>query len=583
MLRVPVRFLMVKNDCDVSCFLDKFLRSNRKMVVPTSWKNDELMTLGEFKAQWIVLLRRQKELSRLHQELHTENASKISDERSNNDSFAHMNDEMYLLKGKKKRSRQCKSPGITENGNEERNDPYCCKHLRIAPSHELIDLVVNDFIARWRALDQRKINAPVPSKSDGISNEVTTTLPKWYEKHVRLPEQFDYATVQGQPPHDDGVSGDRVVSLVDPTATTSYQTELWKLFADIPTRQQLEDSVCDGSQLVHTCKWFKTMNSAVSGQCTTAQWEQLGLSKLRMNDRHDLPPPITRTHTRLVEVGDPVQLHCGLLRFECLRKQLRRSSTPDSNRMILEFLGSQTLLEVHEALVELTDDEFWRYNVVNDENAARSSTTQLDTADNDAVENRITEVTGEATEPSSTSSGYFFIENTFYVSGSVDYVTPILNWLQKGTKREQTQRLKHLGIDTTDPCIRPMKDIRLYDLPTRLGVRYVHVHHGDVECAIFVTDRRLMPKTIARQFQFPIIYDIWTPSYNIPDCEVCQNRAAVIATATNCAVTRGHRALCEQCSRQLHLQISSRDKIERYTVWRSQSDISAGASKDTAW
>jgi snRNA-activating protein complex (SNAPc), subunit 3 len=210
---------------------------------------------------------------------------------------------------------------------------------------------------------------------------------------------------------------------------------------------------------------------------------------------------------------------------------------------------------------------------------------QLDPANNDAVENRATTVTEEATrtEQSSNSSGYFFIEGTFYVSGPVDYVTPILNWLQMGTKREQTQRSKHLGIDTTDPCIRPMGDIRLYDLPTRLGVRYVHVHNGDVECAIFVTDRRLMPKEIARQLQFPIIYDLWTPSYSIPDCEVCQNRAAVIATATNSAVSRGHRALCELCSRQLGLQISSRDKIERYAVWRSQSDISAGASKNTTW
>jgi hypothetical protein len=499
--------------------------------------------------------------------------------------FASENDKTWSIKRKRKSHSLTLVATSSENGSNGGDDPYSCKHLRIPSSQELVDMVVDDFIERWRALDQRKIIATEPAKPNEGSTENTLSLPKWYEKHVRLPEQFDYASVQEQPPHDDGFSGDRVISLVDPTATTSYHTELWKLFADIPTRQQLEDSVCDGSQMVHIGKWYNDVSAAIGRQCTTAQWDQFGLSRLRMNDRHGLPPiiPITDTDPVMDGVGDVAEFFCGLLRIECLRKELRRTSTPDSNRMVLEFLGSQTLLEVHEALVELTDDEFWTYNVEDHASAVRSSIRHPDSNEKDIVESNTVASTEEAAERTLGSSGYFFIEDTFYVSGSVDYTTPILNWLESGTERQQAQRLKHLGISTIHPFIRSMADIRLYDLPTRLGVRYVHVHHGDVECAVFVTDRRLMPKAIAGQIQFPIIHDIWTPSYSIPDCELCQNRIAVIATSTTCADTGGHRALCDQCGRQLRLQSTARDKIERYAVWRSQTDVSAGASNDTTW
>jgi snRNA-activating protein complex (SNAPc), subunit 3 len=110
------------------------------------------------------------------------------------------------------------------------------------------------------------------------------------------------------------------------------------------------------------------------------------------------------------------------------------------------------------------------------------------------------------------------------------------------------------------------------------------VHNGDVECAIFVTDRRILLRDRVEQIhQFPIIHDLWTPSYNIPECDVCQNRVAVIATSTECSITHGHVALCEPCSRQLRLQSTSRKHIERYSIWRGQADLSMGASKETSW
>jgi hypothetical protein len=281
--------------------------------------------------------------------------------------------------------------------------------------------------------------------------------------------------------------------------------------------------------------------------------------------------------------------------------------------MVLEFLESHTLYDVHCAIVELTDDELW-YDYAHTVPISSISIRQTDDDefDDEEVEgekkvdgrdeennniqgskDRSTENDGPSNSPSPqltndvhdrASSGYFFIENTFYTTGTVDYTTPILQWLQTGTAREQKRRMEHLGIGPTIPTIQSMSNMKLQHLPTRLGVRYVHVHHGDVECAIFVTDRRLMLLEQVQQIpQFPIIHDVWTTSYSIPECEICQNRVAVIATSTECHVTNGHMAICEACCRQLRLPHTSRKHIERYTIWRGQSDISAGASKDVAW
>jgi hypothetical protein len=226
--------------------------------------------------------------------------------------------------------------------------------------------------------------------------------------------------------------------------------------------------------------------------------------------------------------------------------------THSANRMSIEFLGSQTLLDFHLALVELADDELW-YR-------------KLDADD----------------KPD--DSGYFFIENTFYKHGSVDYVTPIQTWLGSGTKAKRRKRAEHLGlqIDTSshqhnDLPVRSMAETRLEDISMRLGVRYVHVHHGDVECSVFCVDRKLGPKAAT---PYPVLHDIWTQNYILPDCEACQSCPAAIATSTTCERTLGHAAICEGCSRLLQLQIHELNHIERYTVWRSQGDLSVGASND---
>jgi hypothetical protein len=570
-----------------------------------------IQTLAEFKAQWMIVLQRRDEILQLFKDRKEKAELKKAND-TDAVGIAHPCSDRAEGRTSRKKRRMLKDPSVSTNSHSqnvlevnskltnEEDDPFDCHHLvKIPSSHELIDTVVDEVIAQWRALDQRKIAAGTQLSNE--SNNVGQSLPKWYEKHVRLPEQFDYATIQSEPPHDDGVTGDRVIDFFDPTRTLSYHTELWKLFANIPTRQQLEESVCSNHQLPNTDKSFQHINGIVQGHtsCSTTQWDQYGLSRFRMNDRHDLPllQPTTMQNTKQQRSNVDENKYCGLIRFECLRKQVKRTSTPDPNRMVIEFLGSHTLYDVHRTIVELTDDELWYYygrskNTYSSNGSATNNNTNGDDTTDDGTgrnnndednNNNDTEIDCSQQNGLEISSGYFFIENTFYIAGSVDYTTPILQWIQSGTKHEQKRRMEHLGIGPTLPNIRPMNDMLLYNLPTRLGIRYVHVHQGDVECAIFVTDRRLMLQQNANAIQFPIIHDIWTPSYSIPDCDACQNRVAVIATSTECTITHGHKALCEVCSRQLQLQVKARNHIERYTVWRGQADLSAGASNETTW
>lgn len=221
--------------------------------------------------------------------------------------------------------------------------------------------------------------------------------------------------------------------------------------------------------------------------------------------------------------------------------------------MSIEFLGEQTLLDFHMALVELTDDELWNRSI--------ESSSNKDSATN--------------------HSGYFFIEGIFYTYGSVDYVSNIQTWLRSGNKARRRRRAEHLGFpqDVMDQPlpVRSMAETCLRDVAMRLGYRYVHVHHGDVECSVFCVDRRL---SLRATTPYPILHDVWTHDYILPDCEACQSCPASIATSTTCESTLGHAALCEACCRQLNVQNVEPEKVEMYSVWRNQGDLSVGASKD---
>jgi hypothetical protein len=452
------------------------------------------------------------------------------------------------LDGKSAQNNTLSSKGDDDDDDDDDDDPLDCSSLIVPQTYELAEQVAKDAVEKWRQLDQRRIISLTQEEDeeeeDGSSAAETPrkkrragetqTIPRWYEKNVRLPEKFDYATRESQPPEDDG-TGDRVVSLDDPTQTLSYHRELWKLFESIPTAEQLEEQAIAGCDMPETERVYKEIAEgypSVDGHA---------LSRLRLSARHDdAPSPLSA----LPRKGRPL---VSTIRFECLRQQVKRGSMPDTNRMVVEFLGSQTLLDFHKVLVESSDDVLW-------------TESSDDTSDE-------------------VSSGFFFIEGTFYTTGAVDYTSVIQEWWKGGTENLRKSRAAHMGLEVTDELpVSSMNDMRLEDLPCRLGVRYVHVHHGDVECAVFATDRRLVPQEYKG---YPILHDVWSPSYTPPDCEACRTRPATIATSTTCELTDGqHRTLCEACCRQLKLPST---EIRRYSVWRGQSELSAGASRSFAF
>jgi hypothetical protein len=445
---------------------------------------------------------------------------------------------------------------------ENEKDLFDCSSLVIPPKHGQLDLLVSRFSEQWRQLDERRIFAE-PSATPNGTDEATSSVgvPYWYERHVRLPERFDYATREDAPPEDDG-SGDRIVSLEDPNQDLSYRRALWDLFASVPTAAEVEAEIVSGHKMYHTQVLHDEM---ILAKREYTPVDGHGLARFRMNDRHGIPP-MNRTQQQ--------QQHISTLRLECWRKPPTRRSTPDGNRMVVEFMGSHTLLDVHRTIVELTHDELClrppSYGDKEDIPGSKRREHQQSCSGNDDIAT-YANVLNE-------SSGYFFIEGIFYTTGSVDYVTPIQIWLQKGTNKERTARLAHLGLDESFMNefgrlpVQSMASARLEDIELRLAMRYLHVHHGDVECSIYATDRRVGRPTSSH---YPIVHDDWTNSYTIFDCEACKLRAGSIVTSNSCRITMGNRRLCLACTDQLHLRPS---EIEEYSVWKRQIEISMGAA-----
>jgi snRNA-activating protein complex (SNAPc), subunit 3 len=507
-----------------------------------------------------------------------------------------------------------------DDGNQD--DPFDCRSMQVPPTHVLADRVADEFVERWIALDQRKITviateSPLPdtdvmdegecdedNEVDSLHHQdsnpskrqrrqlapIATALPRWYEKHVRLPEHFDYTSqllAQNPPSLNDSADYERVVSLVDPTITTSYHAELWHLFRQIPSADQLEilattTTTEEGDGFVPLSATRALQVEMETARQHTNMLDGHALSRLRMSDRHDALPMT------------PSLGWTGSVRFEFLRQQLRRTSTPESNRMVLEFLGSQTLLHVHQAIVELSHDELGQWMQQRTDpptTAAIPVRDQATTAESNGQSSKDGATNGHQSESFLPfSSGFFFIEDTFYKTGPVDYTAPILQWLSSGNSdRERKRRCLHLGLATDPngslvlPTVKDMSQIRLDEISCRLGIRYVHVHNGDIEYAMFLTDRRLISSAATSTVQFPILHDLCSPSHTVPECEVCQTRTAAVATSTQCVVTIGHRALCEACCRQLDLPAKAPDHIMPYNVWRGQADLSAGAAGEVSW
>lgn len=595
----------------------------------------------------------------------------------------------------------------------EDEDPFDCSSLAFPPTYEMVDEIANEFVARWKQLDERRVdrhsvisstpnNDEANKNIDAIEGDNYNLYPidrssyryskrikraridgnqkksSWFRRHVRLPSGFELTTnASGDDEEydqkDESLSKsnfDCVVSLLDPGELLLYSSELRNLFQYIPTVvEDLEPLIslnmsrtkivnkpknCRGFAEADDQKMknmFRIIKLTLEGSSSLNILDNFDWSRIRALDRHssdwstiralygakihdfDGPSNFVRSLASCTEKsgtrsgamkGNLSASFISTIRFECHLKKMKRGSSPDPFKMVLEFGGYQTLLDVHKSIAELSDDTAW------DDMIALQSSYLSGVLD-------ITKPRPQCFP----SSGYFFIEDTFYVTGSVDYISPIFQWLYEGlSNHECVRRAAQLGLDCNliaklidsqrefgnplkddnnsnivtvhkqsrptlfYPTVKPMNKTLLCDLPIRLLVRYVHVHNGDVECSLFVTDHKVIPacgQTILPSQLFPIIHDVYTASNNIPDCEVCQNRPAAVVTSTAAWEKRfrrkrvsqtkkstniglfGHHFLCECCARMLKLPDKMKGEVQRYCVWRPQIDLSMGWASSKAF
>lgn len=176
-------------------------------------------------------------------------------------------------------------------------------------------------------------------------------------------------------------------------------------------------------------------------------------------------------------------------------------------------------------------------------------------------------------------SGCFFIENQFYATGPTDYTGPIIRWIDGGGPPNPARR-NYLGISPTKSFldVKPMNKATLFHVPFRLGMRYYHATHGDVECSFSVTDTRLVQRAT---IPYPIIHDIWTPSYPLTLCDVCERFVATYVyhhrgTAANSFQDGEPRALCHTCCDQLKLLEKDKSALQLHAAWKSKPELSLG-------
>ena len=510
----------------------------------------------------------------------------------------------------------------------EEADPFDCSDVAVPPPPDQVEGHVRKTIARWRDLDARRVipepaaaassilatnrtgtststitsnngsaakkggdrsrtknnnnnkrvridEEPTVHEMDPTEAGASTNRPRLrkrlVDKRVRLPANFNVmggttAIATGPPAPDIARRRDQVISLADPTKLLDYETELHRLFDTVPMEEEVEDDATAGSVCTNTLA-LKAENE--EGVRDYTRFDGHALGRMRLRDRHGLPSRVWSSAGQSGEGNDTSTSTTGIankaaqqprscrgvaIRVECWRRMAKRGSTPDCHRLELELWGEQTLEDLHRLLLEL----------------GRGASGVLTLADGSGSYDGRTKLLS--------SSGMFFIEDTFYVCGDEDYSAPIIDWLDgpDGGKEDcrETEKVEggnKGGTDDENPIYElrknflglpiksskerrtavPMSTVRLDSLPFRMEHRYLHVSDGDREVSLFFTDVRVVLSGEDTS-RYPLVHDVWITSSSQPDCAGCEQRPAIIMTYQN-ELTNGQLTpLCEQCFRMLH-------------------------------
>jgi hypothetical protein len=475
------------------------------------------------------------------------------------------------------------------------HDPFDCSDLIIPETKELVQKVLKRHIQDWRDLDsrivleqegcddgdgnhfiggkkrQREDQESTSDNGHGESNQdgdFFSSSCHWknsnHANRVRLPDFFDYETKGPCPcpltaPRRRGQKRRQVVSLEDPSKHLDYEVELWKIFQKVPLEKEIEDDAVQGSICTHLLELKEEIDQ---GYREYSRLDGHALSRLRKKDLHHWPR-LRRTTRHKGKKNDSVEdrldeIDCATVKFEFWRRQVKRFGS-DPNKCEMEFLSTQTLLDVHKAIVDCTQDELFDKGLASTNQQVLSG----DNSNDGQVEDDLATL----------SSGFFFIEGIFYSIGDVDYVTPVTSWLNDHLERPNKSNRKtvnrnkgndrksflniHSGENTTLDQ-KKMDQVTLGDIPMRLGMRYVHICHGDVETSVFVSDITMrMKDEITKRSQYPLLHDIWTTStsslvHGVGVCEGCHHCPAVVLTIEDELADGGPTPFCRTCYEKLH-------------------------------
>ncbi len=528
-----------------------------------------------------------------------------------------------IFEARDNRSRITMTMNDTENANVE--SIFDCSDLIIPPTTELIEQEVGKAIEKWKALDSRVIETDCFNDNDGssVKDDVASSnnsapadgdqkSTAGRPKKELLPPNFDYQCRLPPPDNNEDDEGNnnsagrkgkcqkRVISLMDPTKTLPYESELYKVFKSLPTMQEIERRYalgdCDddnaatagdggNNDISHTSSSSNTFgcqhtiavrNTLEKLRRRYTRIDAHSLGRMRVRDRHS-----SLYNYSARDVGSTVTpLLQTTLRFEVLKPQvedLRRGSGPDGNRLEIELHGSQhTLLDLHRTLIEQSP----AYKVSDD-----------------------------------IPAGIFLIETVLYTHGDAGEAAAdsiISQWLDKCNSQPKVEDNKEAvpssaaadtGTDDSNPSQRkpkvvPMVGIKLEDISIRLGFRYSHINLQSSKSnvcdnilsnasALYVTDIQSLSSSSSgteKQDQkddkqsvssrIPIvIHDIWTSSQQSQTthdmCAACNYLPATVATV-NDLLTDGSLTfpsvdnsvetvnqgtpLCALCFRELHYQ-----------------------------
>ena len=457
---------------------------------------------------------------------------------------AHQWKSLFMIRDNRKKNIISTTTYNASQSNYNKQDTiFDCSDLIIPPSYELVNREVQQGIKRWKDLAGRTILEENGSaigggngigstdillsedgdKKDNVSSlrdsELILDAATGGDKRKQriLPYNFDYtckkkrrsssATNNDNVMIADDVEKDKdnissssadnkrqhhhhqpkVISLVNPTQTLSYESELWNVFNSVRTSDELEkvyalgsgpkqssdaadakDDDDDDSNLVshglqHT---FALKHNLKGWLAKYTRLDAHSLGRLRIRDCHAYPNSNSCggvSSNSIIDSGTDQSNDINsaatkalqtTVRFEILRhaQNLKRTSGPDGNRMEVELTG--TLLDLHRLIVECSLNA--------------SSFIKEDTKDSTNNNNDI-------------HAGVFFIENRFYTCGDVgDKVgKAIMQWIngKEGSKplpeKVAQSRQKMFGSSTSK--LTPMSEKKLEDLPLRLGVRYYHM------------------------------------------------------------------------------------------------------------